>query len=68
MKTRLEEFDVQMKAIKEGINFVIPDDIIFFMTWQEIEMRATGEKSIDISKLKTITNYSVNYFFHSLNF
>ena len=59
VKTRLDEFDVQMKAIKEGINFIIPDDILFFMTWQEIELRATGEKVIDIAKLKSITTYSV---------
>ena len=33
VKTRLNEFDVQMKAIKTGISLIIPDSILYFMSW-----------------------------------
>lgn len=33
IKTRLSEFDTQMKAIKEGIELIMPSNIMFFMTW-----------------------------------
>ena len=56
----MNEFDVQMKSIKEGINMIIPDNILFFMTWQEIDMRSTGAKTIDVDTLKSITQYDVS--------
>ena len=59
IEKRLSEFDLQMKSIKEGINLIIPDNILFFMTWQEIDMRATGAKTIDLDTLKSITTYDV---------
>jgi len=36
---------------------IIPENILFFMTWDEIDMRATGKKTIDIEVLKKITVY-----------
>jgi hypothetical protein len=50
-----------MKAIKEGINLIIPDNILFFMTQQEIDMRSTGAKTVDIDTLKSITSYDVSF-------
>lgn len=60
IKTRLSEFDTQMKAIKEGINLIMPNNIMFFMTWQDLDMRATGAKTVDIDTLKSITTYDVS--------
>ena len=60
IQTRLSEFDVQMKAIKSGINLIIPDNVLFFMTWQELDLRSTGSKTFDIDTLKKITNYDVS--------
>ena len=60
VKVRLSEFDLQMKSIKEGINLIISDGILFFLTWQELDTRATGAKSIDLETLKSITTYDVS--------
>lgn len=49
-----------MKAIKEGINFVIPLDKLKLFTWEEIESRACGDKILDLEKFKKITQYSVS--------
>ena len=59
--TRLNEFDYQMKSIKEGINMIISQHVLFFMTPQEINLRATGAKTVDIEALKKITTYSVSF-------
>ncbi len=56
---RLSEFDLQIKYILQGIKTVLPDNILFFMTWQELDLRATGSKTVDIELLKSITVYDV---------
>ncbi len=66
VNTRLQESQRQIKAIKEGIEFVIPLQILKVFTWKQVEIRATGNKSISIDKLKSITKYKVSpYFFHA---
>lgn len=60
VKARLGEFDEQMKHIKAGILQIIPEQILFFMTWQEIDLRATGAKTVDLETLKKVTTYDVN--------
>lgn len=57
MSERLTRFDTQMKYIKEGISLIIPESVLFFMTWQDVDMRSTGAKTVDISTLKSITIY-----------
>jgi len=57
VKTRLNEFDVQMKSIKQGINLILPESILYFMSWQDLDLRGTGSKSVDIDALKKITKY-----------
>ena len=59
VEKRLIEFDMQMKAIKEGITLIMPEHILFFMTWEEVDIRATGKKTIDVDILKKITIYEV---------
>lgn len=61
VETRFNEASTQIKAIKEGIDFVIPVDKLKLFTWEEIESRACGDKIVDIEKFKNITNYSVIY-------
>jgi len=46
-----------MKFIKEGVDLIMPNHILFFMNWQEIDLRATGAKTIDLETLKNITTY-----------
>ncbi len=38
---------------------IIPESILFFMSWEDLDIRSTGSKTIDISTLKSITVYSV---------
>jgi E3 ubiquitin-protein ligase HERC2 len=57
IQTRLNEFNMQMEAIKKGVFLIIPEEILFFMTWEEVDLRATGKKSIDVDLLKSITAY-----------
>ena len=59
VKVRLSEFDTQMKSIIDGINLIMPGNIMFIMTWQELDLRATGAKTIDMETLKSITTYDV---------
>lgn len=59
---RINESQKQMKAIKEGVNFVINVNICKFLSALQIEARATGSKTLDIAKLKTISVYEVKYF------
>lgn len=52
IKTRLNEFDVQLKSIKQGICLILPEGILNFMSWQDLDLRATGAKTIDVEALK----------------
>lgn len=49
-----------MKAIIEGINFVIPLEMLKLLTWEELESRSCGDKVIEVEKLKKMTVYYVN--------
>jgi hypothetical protein len=53
-----------MKAIIEGINFVIPIDSLRLFTWEEIDSRACGDKTVDVDKFKKMTTYSVREIFY----
>lgn len=46
-----------MEVIREGINFVIPIEMLKLFTWEEVEIRACGDKVLDVEKLKNITEY-----------
>jgi len=46
-----------MGVIKEGVNNIIPLDMLKLLTWEEVESRACGDKIIDTDKLKSITQY-----------
>jgi hypothetical protein len=44
-----------MEVIKEGVNVIIPLEMLKLLTWDEVETRACGDKIIDTEKLKSIT-------------
>jgi E3 ubiquitin-protein ligase HERC2 len=46
-----------MKAIREGVDFVIPLNICAIVDSKMVEIRATGDKVLDVGKLKSITDY-----------
>lgn len=49
-----------MQAIKEGVDLIIDVKKLAMLTWEEIEVRATGEKVIDPAVLKSVTSYNVS--------
>ncbi|CDW82480.1 hect e3 ubiquitin [Stylonychia lemnae] len=57
VNARINEAQKQMKAIKEGINFVINLNICKFLNSKQVEARATGSKTLDLVKLKSISVY-----------
>jgi HECT-domain (ubiquitin-transferase) len=65
---RLGEYEELMRHVREGVNFVIPFEIYNWMSWKMLEERATGTKTIDIVKLKSITSYTVTSLNNSISF
>lgn len=57
-KARFEESSQQIKWIQEGMWKIVPRSTFNMLDWEEIEIRAVGEKTVDIEKLKKITNYN----------
>lgn len=53
----LECFD-QMKALKKGLYCVIPEEIMKYLSWEDLEGRICGEPFFDIRLLKDNTVYS----------
>jgi len=57
LKARFEESSMQIKWIQEGMWKIVPRSTFNMLDWEEIEVRAVGEKTVDPEKLKKITNY-----------
>ena len=59
VKARSAEANEQNKAIQEGLNVVFQGnlDLISYLTPAAIEIRACGEKTISVERLKAITTY-----------
>ena len=55
VNARIYESKEQMKAVKEGVEFVIPMGLVKMFNWKMVESRATGSKNLDVAKLKSIT-------------
>jgi hypothetical protein len=57
IKTRLNESAEQLAKMRAGICSVIPEQLLGFMTWEELERRVCGSAEIDIASLKRHTQY-----------
>ena len=59
LDVRRHEADQQVEAIREGFLQVIQnkEDILDFCDWETMESRCTGEKTVSIERLKSITSY-----------
>ena len=60
LKVRFDEVKKQMESVMKGITFVIKNDILSFLNWDDIELRACGPKNIEIADLKAISDYNVD--------
>lgn len=58
LEARFSEGQAQMNAIREGVDKIIPLSTLKIFTWEEVEIRCTGDKVIDTDKLKSITTGS----------
>lgn len=54
---RFSETDKQIDWVKEGVFLIVPKVILNILNWEEIEIRAAGEKIVNIDTLKSITEY-----------
>jgi len=58
----LSEGESQIQFIRQGVEIVLPPTILNIMPWEFAELRATGEKNVDVQTLKSITSYNVRAF------
>lgn len=54
---RLNEFKLQIEAIMRGVSSVIPIQLLYLCTWQELELRAVGRAGVDLRLLRKHTRY-----------
>jgi E3 ubiquitin-protein ligase HERC2 len=57
LKSRFGEGSQQIEWIRAGMHIIVPGNIFSMLSWEEIEIRAVGEKTVDPEKLKKITEY-----------
>lgn len=59
IKARFLEAADQMKAVCSGVDLVLDGKLSYFayLNWAQVEIRATGEKILDIEAFKSITSY-----------
>ena len=57
-KTRLNEGKLQIQAIKNGLEQVIPIGLLKLLSWNELEMLVCGKPILDVELLKENTLYS----------
>eukprot|EP01087_Luapelamoeba_hula_P012781 TRINITY_DN3603_c0_g1_i4.p1 TRINITY_DN3603_c0_g1~~TRINITY_DN3603_c0_g1_i4.p1 ORF type:complete len:4801 (-),score=871.08 TRINITY_DN3603_c0_g1_i4:39-14441(-) len=55
---RLHEFELQVAAIKNGLDTIVPTSLLSLFTPQELELAVCGRPDIDISILKKNTKYN----------
>lgn len=52
---RMNESQVQIKAIRRGLFKVVPASLMDLLTWQELEMKICGNPSVDVENLRKST-------------
>ena len=57
-KTRLNEGKLQIQAIRNGLEQVIPSGLLRLLSWNELEMLVCGKPILDVELLKENTLYS----------
>ncbi len=57
IKARLNESERQLSKMRSGLCSVIPEQLLGFMTWEELERRVCGSPEVDLTSLKRHTQY-----------
>ena len=58
LKTRLNEGNIQIQSIRNGLEQVIPFGILKLLSWNELEMLVCGKPILDVELLKENTQYN----------
>ena len=58
LKTRLNEGNLQIQSIRNGLEQVIPFGILKLLSWNELEMLVCGKPILDVELLKENTQYN----------
>jgi hypothetical protein len=59
IQTRLHEADAQIRAIKKGLNAVVPANMLSLFSWNDLELLVCGNPEIDLAMLRKHTVYQV---------
>ena len=59
LECRLKESARQMEWVREGVSYVIDTQVLSFLSWEDVELRASGSKEIEVEALKKITKSNV---------
>ncbi len=51
------EFKRQLDTLRSGIGVVIPPQLLYLLTWQEMELCLCGRPEVDLELLKKNTTY-----------
>ena len=54
---RLNESNLQVAAIRDGLVSVIPSEVLHLLTWQELELKVCGNPEVSVEALKKSTRY-----------
>jgi hypothetical protein len=54
---RLDEFSLQVDAMRKGLATVVPVQLLSLFTWSELELMVCGQAHIDLDFLKAHTVY-----------
>jgi len=61
LQTQMHAYDKQIKAIREGISYIVPLNIIDgFFTWSQMETLVCGKLKMDVDLLKSQTEYAID--------
>ena len=58
VRAHLHKDSLQMKYFLKGFHIILPQDVISMISWRYAEVRAMGERIIDIEVLKKFTHSS----------
>src|SRR5688572_20056944 len=59
LRARFQESDRQMRAVRQGLNLVIPnaEQLLLLLTSDELELRVCGSTVVDCAVLRAHTQY-----------
>jgi hypothetical protein len=58
---KMEQFTQQCAAVRKGLGFVVPVQLLSLFTWTEIEFMICGEQTINIDLLQDTCEYRGSY-------